>query len=89
MITVFQVSETFGLARNNVFPMKNYEKEGCVCTSVNILMMYTLKMMLDQADSHLYNQYDEIVKNYNISGRKQGIFASMVAAFHSWRCMFW
>ena len=67
--------------------MKNYENEGCVNNSVNILMMYTLKMILDQADAYLSKKYDEIVKDYKISCLAHGITASLVAlgSFHCCR----
>lgn len=59
---VEKVSDMFGVPRNLILPMKNYEKESDVRTDVSILAMLTLKRLLLSTENHLFNFLDEIDK---------------------------
>jgi len=47
------VSKTFGVPRNNVMPVKNYEQETDVETDINILTLLALRRLQQLAADHL------------------------------------
>ncbi|CAC5374796.1 unnamed protein product [Mytilus coruscus] len=58
--TVDRVSQTLGLPRSNILPIKNYESEIELHDNVNILTLLTLQQILNSADDYMFNYLDLI-----------------------------
>lgn len=65
---VEQVSASFGVSRNQVLPMKNYEVEVEVDNNIDILALVTLQRLLSSTESH-FNRY--LVDTDSVGGTKK------------------
>lgn len=54
--TLDKVAEIIAIPRYHIFPVKNYEKEGSLQTSIGILALKALKQALLFAEDFLENQ---------------------------------
>ena len=57
---VEKVAEIMGLPRAHVLPVKNYESETKLKTTVDILLMEALQRCLDFADDYMDEQLDKM-----------------------------
>lgn len=58
--TVDKVSQTMGIPRASVLPIKNYEQEGELEDNISILALYSLKQILNFADDYMSNIYEKL-----------------------------
>lgn len=56
---VDKVSQTLGLPRSHILPMKNYEKELDTSVNINILALICLRQILRFSNDFLCNYLDE------------------------------
>ncbi|KAK3610858.1 hypothetical protein CHS0354_039129, partial [Potamilus streckersoni] len=57
---VDKVSQTLGVPRNNIFPVKNYEQETELDMNINILALQALRQVLRFADDYLENYLERM-----------------------------
>ncbi|KAJ8313263.1 hypothetical protein KUTeg_009180 [Tegillarca granosa] len=57
---VDKVSQTMGIPRASVLPIKNYEQEGELEDNISILALYSLKQILNFADDYMSNIYEKL-----------------------------
>ncbi|KAJ8313255.1 hypothetical protein KUTeg_009172 [Tegillarca granosa] len=57
---VDKVSQTMGIPRASVLPIKNYEQEGELDDNISILALYSLKQILNFADDYMSNIYEKL-----------------------------
>ncbi|KAL3872713.1 hypothetical protein ACJMK2_035919 [Sinanodonta woodiana] len=57
---VDKVSQTLGIPRSNIFPIKNYENETELDQNINILALQALRQVLGFADDYLENYLERV-----------------------------
>ncbi|XP_062590725.1 interferon-induced protein 44-like [Saccostrea cucullata] len=55
---VNKIADVIAIPRAHVIPVKNYEKEDCLKTNINILALKALRKALSFADDFLENQFE-------------------------------